>query len=428
MRTLLALTAASLLSAQLRADEAVLPDGRRLAGELVLGRDGRLRFQPAREAEALPITRVEQVRFPAVTVPPRFPLMHQVVLRDWQRLTGELLGLDGQAVRLQTDWAGPATFPRSAVAAVVQTPGFVTAFVDDFENDLRAWTLTGQPVRDEREHTSARSGLLLTAAGQSATYILPSPLEAGRVGLNFLDAEVSPGVHGRVVFVFQTPNGSRELRVTVVDGDGKAAGVELPNRVRWGTRAARTGGWRRLRVEFSADSLEVLVDDLVLFAGRGRGPGGPLRQCRVVREGGKNSGGQLWFDDWNVARRVEDLPHPEGDPGQDEVWLASGDQLFGSVPKADRRAIELHARFGNRSMSWAEVRGLWLREAKFSAPVIPGEQVRLRLRPVDGFEPDRLDGVVESLDRERLVLRHALLGKVVLPRERLHRLDPSGPP
>jgi hypothetical protein len=416
-----ALAVVLLLTSPLPAEEAVLPDGRRLPGALAL-RGGSLQFQPSRGGAPLAMEQIDSVRFDATPPPVRLPLVHQVLLRDGQRLTGEFLGLDERSVRFRPAWGSPCTLPRAAVAAIAQPANLATIFVEDFDDGLRAWTTAGSPECGDREHTSGRRALRLSA-GQSAAYALPHALEAGRVGVNVLDR---PGARGHVDFVFQTPEESHNLRVTVGEGPGGSARVELPNGVRWGSRAAQPGGWRRLVVDFSAGKLRVLLDDFVLYASLRHGPGGPLRQVRLAYAG--EGSGELWFDDFQVARRVEGLPRPDGDPTQDEVWCRSGDQLFGTVPRADRRAIELHARFGKQAYTWADVRGIWLKREPFAARALPGEQVRLGLHATDGFEPDQLDGVVQELAEKRLVLRHTLLGDLAVPREwlgQLKRLPPE---
>src|SRR5438132_4749325 len=72
-----------------QADEAVLPDGRRLPGELVLDAEGRLRFLSALPAGSLLVEQLQQVRFAAgepkaVWTSARYRMM----LRGNQWLTG----------------------------------------------------------------------------------------------------------------------------------------------------------------------------------------------------------------------------------------------------------------------------------------------------------------------------------------------------
>jgi hypothetical protein len=415
-----AVAAVFLLTPVLRAEEAILLDGRRLGGVMVL-RAGSLQFQPPRGAAPLAMEQVRFVRFDSSSPPVvRFPLVHQVLLRDGQRLTGELLGLDEREVRIRSTWSAPLALPRAAVAAVVQAPALLPVFVDEFEDGLEAWAIAGSPQCDEREHASGRRSLLLDGTGQSATFALPHALEAGRVGVNFLGPPAGPDVRGHVDLVFQTPDGSQRIRLSLPAGAGDLARVELPNHVRWGTVAPRSAGWRRLVADFTPRDFRVLLDDLVLYASQRQGPEGPLREVRLVRDG--NGAGELRFDDFQLARRVAVLPHPEGDAAQDELWLSSGDQLFGAIPRADRRSIEFEARFGKQTLSWAKVRGIWLRRQPFTALAPAREQVRIRLHPIYGFDPDQFDGVVRELDGKRLGLRHPLLGDLAVPRQWLRQV------
>jgi hypothetical protein len=129
------------------------------------------------------------------------------------------------------------------------------------------------------------------------------------------------------------------------------------------------------------------------------------------------------FDEFSLARTVE--PRKRSNyPGVDEVWLASGDQVFGNLDRVDRHQVELDTLFGRRSYSWAEVRGLFPRHLAHPPEGTQGEPVRLMLCPATGNEPDELEGVLTLLDSQRLLLRHSALGEVEIPRSRLLRLSP----
>jgi hypothetical protein len=111
--------------------------------------------------------------------------------------------------------------------------------------------------------------------------------------------------------------------------------------------------------------------------------------------------------------------HPAGDPEQDEVWLSSGDQVFGMILATDRRQIDLRGRFGQRSFAWSDVRGLYFRRPTLPPRTTEGDHVRIGVRSGIGPEADRLEGTVQSLDDRRLVLRHAVLGEVAIDRAHL---------
>jgi hypothetical protein len=178
-------------------------------------------------------------------------------------------------------------------------------------------------------------------------------------------------------------------------------------------------------VDWGRGLLLVSVDDILLSSGRFRGADGPLRQVRLAcagRQDGTRAAGAVWLDDLCLARAVQALRHVRADPDQDEVWLSSGDQLLGRILGADRRGVELEARFGKRPLGWGDVRGLFFRRATPPCQVTEGEHVRLWLRDGGGSEPDRLEGPLTGLDEHALTLRHPLLGEVRLDRGRVRVL------
>jgi hypothetical protein len=142
MRLLLLLTlgTAALLAVwtPLRADEATLPDGRRLTGTLVLAPSGRLQFTRT-DGPPLLLSQTHRLRFADSDLPP-LPAaqVHRVLLRDGQSATGEFLGLDDRNLRLHTVWAPDLSVPRPAVVGI--------SLVRDVEPLPRP---PGDPTQDE---------------------------------------------------------------------------------------------------------------------------------------------------------------------------------------------------------------------------------------------------------------------------------------
>ena len=423
-----ALCLATLLpAAGAAADEAVLPDGRHQPGLLALAGD-RLVFQPAGGQAPLPLSEVPSVRFPAESVPPLLAgRIHRALLRDAESLSGELLGLDEQRLRLRTAWADELAVPRPAVAAVTQFPGWDTVFADDFAPGLTGWKTTGEPHLGEQRSPAGQRCLILDRPGQAAARPVGAPLEAGAFAVDFEQAGAAGGATWAVEAELQGEGATRVLRVTVA-GDSDAYGAEVPGVKGTGFRLARAPGWHRLRLGFAPDSLAVTVDDLALWHTEGRGPGGALRQARLVCSPAPTTDGvrgAVAFADVSLAREVAEPRRPPRDPGQDEVWLGSGDQLFGSVPQADGRAVQVRGRFGERELPWAQVRGFFLRREDVSPPTLDGERVRVWLRSGAGSEWDELEGVVRGLDDHWLTLRTAWLGECRIERARLRQLRPA---
>jgi hypothetical protein len=138
--------------------------------------------------------------------------------------------------------------------------------------------------------------------------------------------------------------------------------------------------------------------------------------------------GGVWLDAFALAERLAPLKRLPGPLEQDEIWLASGDQVFGDLLEADGRTIVVEARFGKRSYPWSAVRGAFFRGAAKTAPV--GRAVEVRFRSGPGVSADQLTADMIDLNDRRLRLRHAVLGELEIERSRLERIrfpEPVGP-
>jgi hypothetical protein len=449
---LLAASAGLLVGRGRSADEAVLTDGRRLSGTMRFPADGRLHFGSG--PRDLRLDELQQICLTSADLPPlRAAAAHCVLLRDGQQLTGELLGLDGDKLRLATIWtAKPMGVPRSRIAAITHLPGFVTVFHDDFEAEPKAWQLTGKVTLSDKEKTSGKQSLLLDAPGQIAALspasrerkrpegsrerpeakreqsdVEPKPeLSAGRIGINFFDPGPTPAARWLVEAEFAAAKGPQLVQATVV-GPGERYQVRIGDRDALTPERLRTRGWHRLTIAFAPDKLDILVDDRVLWETDKLGPGGALNTLRLkcIAEKTENGeAGRVWFDDCSIAQAVSALRRPDGDLTQDEVWLLSGDQLFGKLSRADRSAIELDGRLGKRTIAWTEVRGLYLRSEPAPPTSTDGEHVRALVWPGTGSHLDRLDGAVRALDERSLTLVSPALGDIAVERGRLRQIQP----
>lgn len=421
---LLVLAALGLTVRAARPDEATLRDGRRLPGKLTLS-EKRWRFLPAGQAQPLSASSLHRVRLETRTVVPlRAASVHRVTLSDGQGLTGVLRGLDDRTLSVRTAWAEKLALPRAAVAAVTHQPGWTPVFLDDFTDGLKAWKVEGKP-ETEAAPTPDRSGLVFNAPGQAVEYALAVPLREGRASINFNDNKEAAGATWVAEAAFQTPAGPRVLSVTLA-GASNLYEARVPGLGGAATPAARSSGWHRLSVQFTATSLRVVVDESVLWHSLKHGPGGPLLRWRLAcrKADAQTPRGQVRFAAFALQRTVDEPRRPPGDASQDEIWLLSGDQLFGHVLRADRRAVVLRGRFGQRTLPWNCIRGIYLRRG----PPLPrpaGERVRLW---VENGTPqaDELEGFL-SLDERRWRLRHALLGTVELERDRVRRIQWPSP-
>jgi hypothetical protein len=378
-----------------RADEeATCSNGRRVRGTLTLADGGTLRFLPTGQDTPLPANGIEGIRFdasPAIT--PRAGNSLRALLADGQHVTGELLKLDGERVQLRSAWSERVVVKRNAVVALTHPPGFRIVVADDFNNNAKSWKRTGETL----------------------AYDLPAAQEAGRVGVTFEENDKTAAAGSLFEAVFQTQAGARTVKVTIarIDENYQVETADLKGEAR---EVRRTAGPHQLAVQFSKQSLRVTCDEEVLWFNIDQGPGGSLKQVRLT-------GGAAWSA-FYLAQAVDDPRHPPGDAEQDEVWLASDDQLFGSVAGADSRAIELEGRFAKRSFAWAEVRGIYFRRSKPRATKPEANTVRVCLRTGFGAEADILDGVLLKLDERQFTLKHAELGQLSLDRKWLRELRP----
>jgi hypothetical protein len=352
------------------------------------------------------------LRAPVQAAPPPFRVGagHVVHLRTGERLTGELVSLDADVLRLRTPWSDKVDLPRTVVASVTQVPGLLTLLDDDFRDGAKRWTVTGKPA--------VTGSVVLGEPGQALTHLLLKPLSAGRVGVNFEGRDQPSGVRWLFEAEFQGDKAPSRVRV-IVGGPGDAYAVETDGFEGISRRVARSEGPHRLTVRFGPHSLAVLCDDDVLWHNLERGTAGPLRQVRIACvEGEKRAGpkGSVVWTEFAIAATVDGPQHPPGDPEQDEVWLADGDQLFGQVLRADRRTVDLKGRFGERSLAWPGVRGCFFRKAETPPRPVEGERVRVLLFAPFGGEPDVIEGVVKRRDDKTLTLTHAVLGETVIER------------
>jgi hypothetical protein len=415
-----------LLGAVGQAAEGLSLDGTRLNGEVKLGPDGRLRLvSDQRTVRLEDLARVRFAGSPPVSV--RAALLHRITLANDQHLTGELLGLDARVLRLRSGWGKELTIPRGAIVAVGHPPGWITTVAEEFEQEPKAWKLSGGAALRDGHATSGKRSLCLSAAGQSAEYIPPASLEAGKVGIFFHDPGESAGARWLVETEFDDPKKQQTVRILVA-GDASSYRADIP-----GTTASdhvpRKPGWHSLAVEFRPGSLIVSIDDLVLWppakADALKRPVGPLRRFRLTCAGVPGGGavrGAVCFDDFSLAVPVSALRQRLQDAGQDEIVLRSGDQLFGHVPRADRHTLDIQGRFGARTLPWGEVRDIYLRRDPSPPQTTEGEHVRLWLRSGVGDGLDEIEGVVRIFDHRRLSVHHPVLGDLEIDPAQLAQL------
>src|SRR5579875_70432 len=365
----------------------------------------------------------------------------RVHLWDGEKITGQVLDLNKETLQLRTVWTARLELPRAAVASIDPLPGWRIILDEDFRKDLKTFRITGEPALTNAEDGTAARALLLRTPGQSLTYTLRSPpawgnesVTAGRVGINFQEREQAHKARWTVELLFQQGKQARRVTATVA-GDGEHYAIDVSplssprggedNKGGTARQVKRTPGWHRLIVQFSKHSLRLTCDDDVLWYNLDEGPGGYLQQvtirCQHSEEREMPRGAVAWTE-LCIERAVDEHPQPSIDAEQDAVRLLNDDHLFGRILQADRHVIQIAGRFGKRSLPWTAVSGCSLRRPVVLPKANEGAKIRLLFHSGLDAEPDVLEGVIARQDGQHLVLRHALLGDVVLERNRVREL------
>jgi hypothetical protein len=367
---------------------------------------------------------------PAAGFPP-----FRVELGLGQRLSGRLASLDPRSVRMiDSSTAGPVTVARPGVTAVIQRPGEVVVFQDGFETiDGSRWTEKGDPDLVQQPCAAGIQSLRIPAGGTELSSALREPVGSGRLDLAFHDdGAVAEGQQWSVELVFRGPAGSETVRavlgwaeesLTVESPSGPALAVQ---------RLVRKPGWHRLSLRFSPAHTEVAVDGNDLA--HGKGPSGPLIEVRLASQvmgkpavPEKKLAGH--FDDLRLVRFTEPIGDLEIDPGQDEVRLAGGDQLFGAITTADAERVRVMVDEKPVALPWSEVSGLYFRREARPSVAVDGLLVRVAWRAAAGGDPSDLDaveGALTAVSDTALTLATPYLGTLVLPRDRRRTLQVQG--
>jgi hypothetical protein len=328
------------------------------------------------------------------------------------------------AVEILPAWTDQALIvPRAAVFAVGHPPGTITLLDEDFTNGLQGWKVKGDPARQVAPAGGTIS-LVLDQPRQAVEYVLPGPVDAGRIALSYR-AEVPLPAGARWFVDVTLVRDDRPMPVTIeLAHQGTTIIRAAPGLEATTAPSFALTGWHRLEVELAHGQLLVQVDHQELHRTKAS-PGLRLHKLRVRCADGPVPpllGGEVWVKDIRITRLVDELPRPPGEPDQDDVWLAAGDQLFGNIVAADERSIDLQCRLGPRTLAWSDVRAVNLRRQAGPPRVATGEHVRVWIDVGDGWTPDQLEGVVTGLNDQHLVLTHPYLGRVQVERAAVRQI------
>jgi hypothetical protein len=418
----------------------VRPDGQRFAGKLrgdagtgfTLIADGSrqvLRLEPG----ALVIVDGPDPD-PAMGFPP-----FRVELGLGQRISGRLGLVDPGNVRLaDSSVRGPLTIARAGVSAVIQRPGEMAVFQEGFETiDGARWTEQGDPDLVEQPRAAGERSLRIPAGGTSLICRLADPVGSGRLDIAFHDTgAVAEGQQWFADLMFRGPNGPEAVR-TVLGWAEESLTVESPSGPALAVQhLGRKPGWHRLSVRFGPARTEIAVDGNDLA--HGKGPNGPLVEIRLASaSAGKAGAGAApaaaalagCFDDLRLVRFAEPLGNLEIDPLQDEVRLAGGDQLFGTITAADSDRARLKIDETTVALPWSEVAGMYFRRAPQQSQPVEGLLVRFEWRAAAGDDPsdlDAIEGALLAVTDTSLTLATPYAGRLTLPRDRKRSMRIQG--
>jgi hypothetical protein len=415
---------------------AELRDGRRLTGRLSGPEAGPFAFQPDAGGEPIPIERLYRIE-PHAGPPnrpnlPAEPAPFILSTGHGQRLSGQLLGLDEESIRLAIGPDGAEVVAdRKGVSSLVQRPGEARVVAETFEDDL---DIDRWSVRSEvgRAPIPGSDGNALTIApdGAEARLQLPEPIEAGRVELSFFwEGHEIAGRRWYFDLIFDGPHGEEITRVVLgwadpfpsVESRGGPEIVVQP--------LILEAGWHRLSARFGPDRMLLAIDGDQL--GRGNGPRGGLIGLRILSETARDTEPAddlaVRVDDLLAVRSFEPTASPEVDPSQDELRLVSGDQLWGEILSADGAKVRLRVLDQEADFSWSEVAGLYFRRIPSPSRPIEGSMVRVVWEVGDpDARPDRFEGAIVSLGPEEIQVAAPYLGTIPVPRAGLRRLEVLG--
>jgi hypothetical protein len=410
----------------------------RLEGSLVFDENSGLRFLPGGdEKQGLLLAPDSIVEFSgSVPAPDAIPPLFQVRLGETSRISGRLRLVSEKAVELSVPWqSGELHLARPGVQAVLQRPGEARVFTDRFERiDPSIWSVTGKPeLLFDGQGMPALGGARLPAGGTAIGHRLSDPLLAGRLELALLDdGTVAAGQEWTLELVFRGSAGPATLRILLGWAEESLAveSSQVPSLAV--QRLARSTGWHRLSVRFGPEQTEVAVDAKELA--HGKGLCGPLEAFRLATRAtgaGRAAGLAGIVGEIRVVRFAEPPASLEVDPSQDEVRLITGDQLFGSIRRADAEQVVINVDGKPAVLDWSEVAGLYFRRAAGAATAVEGTLVHLQWKsgpgePGQARDLDFAEGALVSLSDSSITILTPHAGTLVIPRDRLARLRVLG--
>jgi len=360
----------------------------------------------------------------------------RVVVGEMLRLSGMIRSINESRVMVKLSWQDEeVALPRPGVQSVIQRPGEARVLADGFERlDAARWSIEGKASISADPRFSDKSSLRLGGEGASVIHRLAEPLPAGRVELAFFDdGSVVRGRQWFAELTLQGPSGPVVIKVDLGWTEESLAvecprGPSLPVQ-----RLARARGWHRLAVRFGPDQTEISVDGKELA--HGKGPDGQLVAIRLASSGSSATGQMIpkdlagHFADLQIIRFAEPAASFEIDITQDEARMVVGDQLFGTLVKADGERIVMSVEGKPVDLSWSEVAGLFFRRLPAQGAPVDGLLARVEWRAAAGEDPvdvDFAEGAILAVSPQVITMATPYSGVLRIPRQRIRKIAFSG--
>lgn len=402
-----------------RADEAILLDGSRLHGELRF-RNERFDFFPDAQANPLPWAQIDRVE-PAQksSLPPTLPACWLATVINGDQFGCQLLEIESNAFIADSSWFQGLRIRRNAVRAMARPQGWAPWLRQDFLKEARGWKETradgdGSPL-------PGMTGLELGTSNKSLHFTPETPLPFGQISLRMKEAGATNGTRWQLQLGIDGDRGFQTVKIQF-GGPGPCE-LRAPGHPVLRQQVKDVASPFLLQFEVSDASVRLIVNgSLASWIERGFRDA-RLRSLLLEPETPLvgNSPAKLNLQEFAIARRLEPLQRPPRHPELDEVWLESGDQIFGNFRLVDSQYLELASSRETRRIPRNLVRGLFPRQSAIRDVQLPAPW-QLTLRDPSGCESSRLTGLIRTWGEREIVMIHPLLGELKLPRSQVKSL------
>ena len=407
-----------------RGDEAILLDGSRRQGELRF-HDERLDFFLPGQNTPVPWPQLDRVVLAQKPLEPSSapPFWWQVTLSNGDNFACQLIELESNAIICDAAWFQGLRVRRNAIRALERPLGWAPWLRQEFAKEARGWKET----RDgpEAPATVGAGGLALGAGVKTLQFTPDSPLPLGKVLLRLREVAPTSGLRWQLRLGIEEAGTFQPIKI--VFGGNELVDLEAPGlkSLQQAVRLSEPG--TLLQVEITPAHIHVSANErLAAWTERGY-RAARLRSLSLEPLNAPNeaeSPAKLMVQEFALARRLEPLPRPPAHPDLDEVWLESGDSLFGAYRLFNAQFLELAMASTSRQILWSQIRGLYPQQPVAWELALPAPW-QLTVSDPSSLEPAHLSGVVRSWSEREVVLIHPLMGELKVPRNQIKSVTPS---